>query len=345
MGSPLLQVRELKKYFPLPRRGLGGEVPQLKAVDGVSFDLDRDEVLGLVGESGSGKSTVAYTVVGMYAATAGSILLEGREIAGLTGRRPLAMKRDIQIVFQDPGSSLNPRRSIRAIVERPLKVHAACAREGRGSTAGELLRMVELPCEYLAKYPTGIGGGERQLVSIARAIVARPKLLILDEPTSALDVSVQAKIINTLIRLRREFRLSYLFISHDLSLMRNVADRVAIMYLGRMCEIAATPEFFANPLHPYTRMLISAIPTVSDAEDELKPRRSVPRGEIPSPVNIPSGCSFHTRCPLRVERCRREDPAFREIGAGHWVRCHFAGAGHSGGHVHSAGAADGPGGG
>ena len=295
----------------------------MKAVDGVSFDLAGDEVLGLVGESGSGKSTVAYTVVGMYDATAGSILLEGQEISGLTGRRPLAMKRDIQIVFQDPGSSLNPRRSIRHIVERPLKVHHAVVQDGRGNTAEELLRMVELPAHYLEKYPTGIGGGERQLVSIARALAARPKLLILDEPTSALDVSVQAKIINTLIRLRREFRLSYLFISHDLSLMRNVADRVAIMYLGRMCEIAATGEFFANPLHPYTRMLISAIPTVSDSEDELKPERSVPRGEIPSPVNIPPGCSFHTRCPVQTERCRVEDPAFREIRPGHWVRCHL----------------------
>jgi oligopeptide/dipeptide ABC transporter ATP-binding protein len=325
MDSPLLQVRELRKYFPLPRKGLARARATLKAVDGVSFDLNANEVLGLVGESGSGKSTVAYTVVGMYAATAGSIRLEGQEIAGLTGRRPHAMKRDIQIVFQDPGSSLNPRRSIRHIVERPLKVHRAAAGDGRGSTPEELLRMVELPAAYLEKYPTGIGGGERQLVSIARALAAKPKVLILDEPTSALDVSVQAKIINTLIRLRRQFRLSYLFISHDLSLMRNVADRVAIMYLGKMCEIAPTEEFFSNPLHPYTRMLISAIPTVSDSEDELKPERSIPRGEIPSPVNLPPGCSFHTRCPVAVERCRVEDPAFREIGPGHWVRCHACG--------------------
>jgi len=328
MGEPLLQVRHLKKYFPLQKRGFSRSVSYLKAVDGVSFDLDREEVLGLVGESGSGKSTVAYTVVGMYEATSGSILLDGQEISGLTGKRPLAMKRDIQIVFQDPGSSLNPRRSIRHIVERPLKVHGAAGRDGRLRTPEELLRTVELPAEYLEKYPTGIGGGERQLVSIARALAAQPKLLILDEPTSALDVSVQAKIINTLIRLRRDFRLSYLFISHDLSLMRNVADRVAIMYLGRMCEIAATEEFFRNPLHPYTRMLISAIPTVSDSEDELKPERSVPRGEIPSPVNLPPGCSFHTRCPLQVPRCRVEDPAFREIGPGHLVRCHLVGAPH-----------------
>ncbi len=325
MGSPLLEVRDLKKHFPLPRKGLSRRQSSLRAVDGVSFDLDANEVLGLVGESGSGKSTVAYTVVGMYAATAGSIRMEGQEIAGLTGRRPLSMKRDIQIVFQDPGSSLNPRRSIRHIVERPLKVHRPDTADGRGSTPEELLRMVELPAAYLDKYPTGIGGGERQLVSIARALAARPKLLILDEPTSALDVSVQAKIITTLVRLRREFRLSYLFISHDLSLMRNVADRVAIMYLGRMCEIATTREFFRNPLHPYTRMLISAIPTVSDAEDALKPERSVPQGEIPSPVHIPPGCSFHTRCPVAVARCGAEDPVFRERGPGHMVRCHLCG--------------------
>jgi peptide/nickel transport system ATP-binding protein len=326
VGKELLQVRDLRKYFPLARRGFSRTVASLKAVDGVSFDLDEEEVLGIVGESGSGKSTVAYTVVGMYAATSGSIRLQGREIAGLTGKRPLEMKRDIQIVFQDPGSSLNPRRSIRHIVERPLKVHHAVAEDGRGNTAEELLRMVELPPDYLQKYPTGIGGGERQLVSIARALAARPKVLILDEPTSALDVSVQAKIINTLIRLRRDFRLSYLFISHDLSLMRNVADRVAIMYLGKMCEIATTEEFFRHPLHPYTQMLIAAIPTVSQSEDELKPEKAVPRGEIPSPVNLPPGCSFHTRCPIQVARCRTEDPEFREVGPGHSVRCHLAGA-------------------
>ncbi len=330
MGSPLLEVRDLRKYFPLPRKGLARSRSFLRAVDGVSFDLDADEVLGLVGESGSGKSTVAYTVVGMYAATAGSIRLEGVEIAGLTGRRPLSMRRDIQIVFQDPGSSLNPRRSIRRIVERPLKVHRPDTGDGRGATPEELLRMVELPAAYLDKYPTGIGGGERQLVSIARALAARPKLLILDEPTSALDVSVQAKIITTLVKLRRAFRLSYLFISHDLSLMRNVADRVAIMYLGRVCEIAPTPEFFANPLHPYTRMLISAIPTVSEAEETLKPERSAPQGEIPSPVNIPPGCSFHTRCPAAFARCRVEDPSFVEAGPGHRVRCHRAGSAFAG---------------
>jgi oligopeptide/dipeptide ABC transporter ATP-binding protein len=325
MGKPLIEVRDLKKYFPVGTRGLSREVTWLKAVDGVSFDLYEEEVLGLVGESGSGKSTVAYTVVGMYAATSGSILMDGREISGLTGRRPLAMKGDVQIVFQDPGSSLNPRRSIRHIVERPLKVHRRQQEDGRGSTPEELLRIVELPPEYLSKYPTGIGGGERQLVSIARALAARPKVMILDEPTSALDVSVQAKIINTLIRLRRDFRLSYLFISHDLSLMRNVADRVAIMYLGKICEIAGTREFFANPLHPYTQMLISAIPTMSDSEDALKPERSVPHGEIPSPVNLPPGCSFHTRCPRKMEICMREDPRFREAAEGHRVRCHLCG--------------------
>ena len=327
MGKPLLQVRGLKKYFPLKKRGLSRAIQYLKAVDGVTFDLDEEEVLGLVGESGSGKSTVAYAVVGMYAPTAGTLLLDGRDMTALAGRRTLSMKKDIQIVFQDPGSSLNPRRSIRQIVERPLKLHRGAAEEGRGSTPEELLRMVELPPEYLSKYPTGIGGGERQLVSIARALAARPKVLILDEPTSALDVSVQAKIITTLIRLRRDFRLSYLFISHDLSLMRNVADRVAIMYLGRICEIATTQDFFRSPLHPYTQMLISSIPTISVSEDELKPHTVTPRGEIPSPVNLPSGCSFHTRCPLQLERCRTDEPVFREASPGHWVSCHLCGGG------------------
>ncbi len=325
MDDILLRVKDLKKYFLIEKKAFSKKGTYLKAVDDVTFDLARDEVLGLVGESGSGKSTVAYTVIGMYQATAGKILFEGKDICRGVDRRSLSTKKDLQIVFQDPGSSLNPRRSIRQIVESPLRVHHLGSAGSREDAVVELLRMVELPPDYMGKYTTGIGGGERQLVSIARALAAQPKLLILDEPTSALDVSVQAKIINTLINLRKKLRLSYLFITQDLSLMRNVADRVAIMYLGKICEIATTREFFQNPLHPYTQMLLSSIPTISDAEELLKPDKAAPHGEIPSPVNLPPGCSFHPRCPMKQKVCWTEEPAFRETRPGHWVRCHLCG--------------------
>ncbi|MEI6308912.1 MAG: ABC transporter ATP-binding protein [bacterium] len=322
--NALLQIQDLRKLFLVDKKPFSRQATYLKAVDGISFVMPQEEVLGLVGESGSGKSTVAYTVIGMYKPTSGKILFQGVDISTGASGRPLSIKKDLQIVFQDPGSSLNPRRSIRQIIERPLVVHRM-VRGGRTRDAvAELLEMVELPPDYMQKYPPYVGGGERQLVSIARAMASKPKFLILDEPTSALDVSVQGKIINTLIRLRREMKLSYLFITHDLSLMRNVADRVAIMYLGKICEIAGTVEFFEQPLHPYTQMLLSSIPVISDQEEELKPKHITPRGEIPSPVNLPSGCSFHTRCPYVEERCRQEDPAMKELRPGHFVRCHLA---------------------
>jgi peptide/nickel transport system ATP-binding protein len=341
-GRPLLEIRDLKKHFLVLKKGREKSV-FLKAVDGISLNLYKGEVLGLVGESGSGKSTVAYTVVGMYKPSSGSILFEGREIGVKADSRPREIKRELQIVFQDPSTSLNPRRSIGRILERPLKVHGLATRRSMESEVEKLLELVELPPHFMYKNPPAIGGGERQLVSIARAIATRPKLLILDEPTSALDVSVQGKIINTLTRLRRELGLSYLFITHDLSLMRNVSDRVAIMYLGKICEIADTQSFFEKPLHPYTKMLLSSIPVVSREEEKVRPEKIRSRGEIPSPVNVPTGCSFHTRCPHAMEVCRREDPVFVEDGRGdavggkaisfgasigrpsdgHLVRCHL----------------------
>ena len=318
MTESVLIIRGLKKHFPY-KKGLW-----VRAVDGIDLDLGKSESLGLVGESGSGKSTVAYTVVGMYRPTAGQMQFNGQDISRPVAKRPLELKGEIQIVFQDPGSSLNPRRIIRKILEDPLRWHAGRKRPGYPDRAEDLMTLVGLPVDYLEKHPPSLGGGERQLIAIARALGARPSLVILDEPTSALDVSVQAKVINRLLDLQKMLGLSYLFITHDLSLMRNVVQRVAIMYLGKISEQARTAEFFQQPFHPYTRMLLSSIPVVSEEEERLKPRKVVSTGEIASPVNVPPGCSFHLRCPERLEVCSRVDPEFTRISEDHWVRCHLA---------------------
>lgn len=323
MTDEILTVNDLKKYFVVGRTGWlnRGQPITVKAVDGISFAVREGETFGLVGESGSGKSTVAYTVVGMYHPTAGSIRFRGENLFQNGRQRPLHLRKAIQIVFQDPGSSLNPRQSIKQILEMPLRIHQPD--KNRLEQVIHLLEIVGLPPEYMYKYPHMLSGGEKQIVAIARALATQPALVILDEPTSALDVSVQAKTINLLLRLQREFHLSYLFITHDLSLMRNVASRVAIMYLGKICEVAEATEFFQSPLHPYTQMLLSSIPVVSAEEEALKPKKVISTGEIPSPVNVPNGCSFHTRCPFVMDVCRRVDPVMVEVGRGHLVRCHL----------------------
>jgi len=322
MTSDLLAVTDLKKHFIVGHRGIVTREPiTVKAVDGVSFEIREGETFGLVGESGSGKSTVAYTVVGMYQPTAGDITFRGQSLYESGGKRRSELRKEIQIVFQDPGSSLNPRRTVKDIVEFPLRLHGSNGDSSKRVL--ELLEMVELPADYMHKYPRMLGGGEKQMVAIARALATSPSFVILDEPTSALDVSIQAKIINLLLRLQKEFHLSYLFITHDLSLMRNVASRVAIMYLGRICEIAEAAEFFRNPYHPYTQMLLSSIPVVSEEEERLKPKKITSRGEIPSPVNVPSGCSFHPRCPQGKDSCSGDEPVMVEFEPGHLVRCHM----------------------
>jgi peptide/nickel transport system ATP-binding protein len=322
MTTDLLTVSDLKKHFIVGHRGVVAREPiTVKAVDGVTFGVREGETFGLVGESGSGKSTVAYTVVGMYKPTAGDIAFQGQSLFEKGGKRRSDLRKEIQIVFQDPGSSLNPRRTIKDIVGFPVRLYGS---NGDLQTrVFELLQMVELPAEYMHKYPQMLGGGEKQMVAIARALATSPSFVILDEPTSALDVSIQAKIINLLLRLQKEFNLSYLFITHDLSLMRNVASRVAIMYLGKICEIADAAEFFRNPLHPYTQMLLSSIPVVSDEEEQLKPKKITSRGEIPSPVDVPSGCSFHPRCPQSKDACSTQDPVMVEVEPGHTVSCHI----------------------
>ena len=316
----ILEVRDLKKYFPVT--GAAQKNLMVKAIDGIDFEIRPGETLGLVGESGSGKSTPAFTVIGLYAATAGEIRFNGRDISGGVKKRPLELKRDIQMVFQDPGTSLNPQRSVEQILSLPLSIHRMIRRGGRRRQLLELLDAVELPEEYLYKYPASLGGGEKQMLAIARAIATNPSMIVLDEPTSSLDVSVQAKIINMLLRIQKQKNLSYLFITHDLSLMRNMATRVAIMYLGKIAEIAPADVFFREPLHPYTQMLLSAIPVVSAEEEALKPRSVHSQGEIPSPVNVPAGCSFNTRCPFAEGRCFTEDPVMAETEPAHFVRCH-----------------------
>ena len=320
MNDEILRVENLKKYFVIGQEGVvERKAITVKAVDGVSFAMRQGETFGLVGESGSGKSTVAYTTVGMYMPTSGTVSFRGEDLFAGGRRRSKAHKKEIQIVFQDPGSSLNPRRTIRDILALPLQIH----QPGKDVTREvlRLLEMVELPAEYMHKYPRMLSGGEMQIVAVARALATDPSLIILDEPTSALDVSVQGKVINLLLRLQRDLGLSYLFITHDLSLMRNVASRVAIMYLGRICEVAEASEFFEAPQHPYTQMLLSSIPVLSQAEEAIKPGKVASRGEIPSPVNVPQGCSFHTRCPYVMEICRQVDPVMTETATGHIARC------------------------
>ncbi len=316
MDSPLLHTEDLCKFFKTPR----GTV---RAADRVSFDLCERETLGLVGESGSGKSTVAYTVMGLHAPTSGKIEFAGQDIAKPVSKRPRSLKKQIQIVFQDPGTSLNSRRTIQQILELPLRVHNLAPRKDRKGRVVELLRMVELPEEYMYKSPHALGGGERQMVAIARALASNPRLIILDEPTSALDVSIQAKIINMLIEFQKQFNLAYLFITHDLSLMRNVSHRVAILYLGKICEVAPTEQFFRAPEHPYTKMLLSSIPVITDEEVAMRPAKSVSTGEIPSPVNVPPGCGFSTRCPVKFAPCSVHIPELLETEKGHWIRCHL----------------------
>lgn len=322
MTEDILIIDKLKKHFVIGYEGTINREPiTVKAVDGISFSVHTGETFGLVGESGSGKSTVAYITVGMYQPTTGTIYFRGQDLFANSNERSLANKKDIQIVFQDPGSSLNPRRTIKDILDLPLRIHQPD--KDRLYEIVRLLDLVELPPEYMHKYPQMLSGGEKQIVAIARALATNPSLMILDEPTSALDVSVQGKIINLLIRLQNEYNLSFMFITHDLSLMRNVASRVAIMYLGKICEVAEASEFFKNPQHPYTQMLLSSIPVVSEEEEAAKPEKVISTGEIPSPVDLPPGCSFHTRCPYVMDICKQVDPVMVETQPGHLARCHL----------------------
>jgi len=315
-AEEIMIVKGLKKYFKTTR-GI------VKAVDDVSFSVMKNETFGLVGESGSGKSTVGHVVMGIYGPTAGSITFMGNDISMGVGRRAKELKKRLQIVFQDPASSLNPRRTIGQILELPLRVHRLAPEGKYRERVLEIMDLIELPREFAERYPGEQGGGEKQAVAIGRALATGPTFIVLDEPTSALDVSIQAKIINMLMKFQKEFDLSYLFITHNLSLMRNVAQRVGIMYLGKIVELAGTPEFFSNPLHPYTKMLLSAVPVITPEEEKLKPEKVTSTGEISGALNVPPGCSFHPRCPFVMDVCSKVVPAQIEYKKGHYVACHL----------------------
>ena len=319
-AMPLVSVEGLAKHFPVRGGLLQRRVGTVSAVDGVSFDIEEGDVFGLAGESGSGKSTIARMIVGLYRPTAGIIHIDGVDTGRLGGTH--AFRKMVQMVFQNPGSSLNPRRTIAQSIAVPLRFHGYPG-SGMAARVSELLEMVELPRSYVGRYPHELSGGQKQRVAIARALAVEPRLVVLDEPTSALDVSVQAKIIELLKAVARDLRLTFLFISHDLSLMRNFANRVGVLYLGKLCEVGPTEAVFGAPSHPYTRALISAVPVVSTEEAALRPQVPSLEGEVPSPANVPPGCSFHPRCPHAFDRCRLADPVFHPAGADHRGRCHL----------------------
>jgi len=322
MCDPILGADDLKKHFPLHYGLLHRVRGYVKAVDGVTFEVLPGEIFGLVGESGSGKSTVAKTLVHLYGATSGTIWLKGRDVSQLDKRTSKWFRREIQMVFQDPKSSLNPRRDVMSTLEDPLVIYGlAKSRRERESIVRSLLEQVEMSSRYMYKHPSALSGGQRQRIAIARALAVNPSFLVLDEPTSALDVSVQAKLIGLFVRLREELGLSYLFITHNLSLVRTIAARAAVMYVGRIYELGPVEQLFRHPVHPYTRTLIAAAPVVSQAEERVKPRKMSRGGEIPSLITPPSGCAFHPRCSAAETRCSEELPSVVEVKPGHLVRC------------------------
>jgi peptide/nickel transport system ATP-binding protein len=322
----LVEVDRLKVWFPI-KSGLvlDRHVGDIKAVDDISFEILRGETLGLVGESGCGKSTVGRTLLGLYRPTAGRIVFDGTDITRLGGEELRALRRRMQMVFQDPFASLNPRHSVGRIVSEPLRVHGLATRREAGRRARELLEVVGLPRDAASRYPHEFSGGQRQRIGLARALALNPDFIVADEPVSALDVSIQAQIINLLEELQQEFSLTYLFIAHDLAVVRHISDRIAVMYLGWIVEISTADALYSSPLHPYTISLLSAVP-IPDPEVERTRKPILLAGDIPSPAQPPSGCRFHTRCPyVQPTRCRDEVPELRTlVEDGHRVACHWA---------------------
>ena len=318
----LLRVDGLKKYFPVTEGIIiQRAVAQVKAVDGISFQVRRGETLGLVGESGCGKSTTGRCILQLDRPTEGTIVYDGVDLATLDARELNKMRERIQVIFQDPYSSLNPRMKVGEIIAEPMHVHGIEPdKKKRGERVAELLHVCGLNPRLADRYPHEMSGGQRQRIGIARALSMRPEFIVCDEAVSALDVSIQAQVINLLEDLREQFNLTYLFIAHDLSVVRHLCHRVAVMYLGKIVELAASDELFDNPMHPYTQALLAAIP-VPDPAVEAQREHQVVKGEVPSPINPPSGCVFHPRCPLAVERCSAELPELRELRPGHWVAC------------------------
>lgn len=310
MNKPLIEVKNLHKDFVIERNFFGRPKSVLKAVNGVEFSIQSGETLGLVGESGCGKSTTGRTIIGLYAPSAGEIVFDGQVISKQHG----IMHKDIQMIFQDPYASLNPRMTVADIIGEPLDIYRLCSNKSeKTARIYELLEMVGLSREQASRYPHEFSGGQRQRIGIARALACEPKFIICDEPISALDVSIQAQVVNLLERLQKELGLTYLFIAHDLAMVRYISHRVAVMYLGRIVEIAPTDELYQNPLHPYTKALLSSIP-LPDPKAEKEKQRIPLRGELPDPLNPPSGCPFNTRCPLATDVCRQQMPALKQVG-------------------------------
>ncbi|MCR4403615.1 MAG: dipeptide ABC transporter ATP-binding protein [Firmicutes bacterium] len=321
MGEVLLEVKDLVKHFPITKGiVVSKKVGSVKAVDGVSFHINRGETLGLVGESGCGKSTTGRLILRLIEATSGEIVFEGKNVLKLGREEMRELRKDMQIIFQDPYASLNPRMTVGDIIGEPMEIHRIARGKEREKRVRELLEVVGLSQLHAKRYPHEFSGGQRQRIGVARALAVNPKLIICDEPVSALDVSIQAQVINLLQDLQREFGLTYLFIAHDLSVVKHISDRVAVMYLGKIVELAAKHELYNNPQHPYTEALLSAVPIPDPTK---KKQRIILEGDVPSPINPPSGCRFHTRCRYAQDICAAEDPAFVDVGDSHFVACHF----------------------
>jgi oligopeptide/dipeptide ABC transporter ATP-binding protein len=318
--EPLLVVKDLKKYFPVKQGFWFGERAVLRAVDGVSFEIRRGETMGLVGESGCGKSTTARLILRLIEPTAGEVHFGKTAVFQANGEEMRQLRRKMQIVFQDPYSSLDPRMTVKEIVGEGLTIHRIASGREKTERVAALLEMVGLGREHMGRYPHEFSGGQRQRIGIARALAVGPELLIADEPVSALDVSIQAQVINLFEDLQQELGLTYLFIAHDLRMVKHISDRVAVMYLGQIVELAESDELYRNPLHPYTQALLSAIPVT---DPRTRRRQIFLEGDPPSGIQVPSGCRFHPRCPKRFERCDQEEPVLREVSPGHWVSCHL----------------------
>jgi oligopeptide/dipeptide ABC transporter ATP-binding protein len=321
-GEILLEVDSLKKYFPIKGGILRRTVAQVKAVDGVSFKIKRGETLGLVGESGCGKTTTGRTILRLEKATAGEVYFDGRDVLKSSGGQMKALRRDMQIVFQDPYASLDPRITIGESIAEGLEIHGIGTARERAERVREVMARVGLQQAQAERFPHEFSGGQRQRVGIARALIMEPRLIVCDEPVSALDVSIQSQVLNLLRNLQREFGLTYLFIAHNLSVVEHISDRVGVMYLGKLVELAPRNDLFREPLHPYTRALISAIPV---PDPQARRERIVLQGDVPSPINPPAGCRFHPRCWIAQSICSEEEPPLEEKQPGHWAACHFAG--------------------
>ncbi|MBU5594046.1 dipeptide ABC transporter ATP-binding protein [Amphibacillus sp. MSJ-3] len=325
MAKELLKVTDLKQYFPIKGGMLGRTINHVKAVDGVSFTVHEGETVSIVGESGCGKSTTGRAILRLDEPTSGEVEFDGEDLLSLSKREMRKKRKDLQIIFQDPYASINPRQTVRQILEEALTIQNVVPKEERSKKIAELMDVVGLGAHQADRFPHEFSGGQRQRIGIARALSVDPKLIIADEAVSALDVSIQAQVINLLKKLQREFNLTYLFISHDLGVVRHISDRVIVMYLGKIVEIGDKTSIFENPQHPYTKALLSAIP-VPDPEPEAKKERIILQGDVPSPIDPPSGCRFHTRCPFATEKCKLVEPTLRSedyMKEGHSAACHY----------------------